>query len=129
MERVYVIVLMTLMVMLSMGCDKKEDVISEEQYMEYMRELGLFGDDGWKTFPDPRADSLSNFLIRNTEVTGRRFKFALGRNDIIELGYPSKLYDIMLYSVHDLNNNMRMFSRSEQKEIVETFKRQKSELL
>ena len=120
--------MISLMTVLSVGCDRNEEVISTEQYMEYMRELGLFDECGWKVEHAPLADSLSNFVVRNTEVRGKRFVLSIDKDDVIDMGCTPVLYDIMLYSVHDMNKTLKGYSRSEQKEWIDSFVKQKAEM-
>lgn len=126
MVRVFIIVAIS--IFFTAGCCRSDDnVISDEQYAMYMRELGLFEGDIMKPVDDlPLRDSIFNTMLKNVEVHGRRFKLGIDRDDVVSMGYPSIVYDVMCWNIAHMNNTIKMVSRSERKEMVETFLQQQN---
>ena len=125
--------IVSLLILLAVCACSQRNLISEEEYLEYAKELGWDQPDSLKT-PEQLAllEKYKEVTILNTVIKKNMMYLKVDRDYFIEQGLPAFCYDMTIFQYHNNNKFIKDFLKTEagkMLDISEAFKEAQKEVL
>ena len=125
--------IVSLLILLAVCACSQRNLISEEEYLQYAKELGWDQPDSLKT-PEQLAllEKYKEVTILNTVIKKNMMYLKVDKDYFVEQGLPGYCYDMTIFQYHNNNKFIKDFLKTEagkMLDISEAFEEAKKEVL
>ena len=125
--------IVSLLILLAFCACSQRNLISEEEYQEYTKQLGWDQPDSLRT-PEQSAtlDKFIEVTLSNTVIKKNQMYLTAKKNYFVEQGLPAICYDMAIFQYHNNNKFIKELEKTEagkMLDISEAFEEAKKEIL